>query len=727
MKMLRIIVLMTMFLMPMRAQAAITIDFGAIAGTIQSVVTNVKVKIDRIKANVMEWKIVQTLGSALKSVSEFFQKLEKEYKKQKEKFDMWREDITRFLSDMEAYYTATLDVYQKALDTAEYLAEIGARFQAYLAEGESIIKDSGDTIKMCGNNLVELVNVVKQAKDQWAELQANYDRYEARKEELERQLANLQKHEESNAVTNEIRNLRDQLQNHLAQIDNVKQGIRSVKNQFYNHIAEQKSLIYACKYNVQAIKARIKRLICNMTIGELKGFEDQARKLGNSLNNWNQKVENLQIDAYELDTNDASGCVNYCTECSYGTPFASDQKAAEKSQDEACEKCAECKPLPYSSACEGKEEGENCESATALIKVNTLPHGSVQCEREIEQLAKGPDDYSCSKYKKKCDEGDGEACQISCSSMCGSIPAGDDVCCRIAAEKCSGGHGGYCDNYKNNCATYDANKSASACKAMKQDCDRAREELIEGSEMEEPMECETYKTMCGGQYSYNYSVSHSSAIAYADVDLSNIKNIKSGTNEAGVFLLPNSLAICCELDADKVMQDGVLRDCITRYNDVMNRNNYETNPDDPDAKISEADKKFFQCLRKDMGSEEFNDKVKQSDKELAGISLENALAEYLAAGYLEAMQAYNDSFSFKNDQIDPVVNTKNKDMQAAWDIAIDLNLKIGDRLNAISNLWAREQMTRSFMNVKSYRLSDSFISTCQDPDKAENAAGNKGE
>ena len=68
MKMLRIIVLMTMFLMPMRAQAAITIDFGAIAGTIQSVVTNVKVKIDRIKANVMEWKIVQTLGSALKSV-----------------------------------------------------------------------------------------------------------------------------------------------------------------------------------------------------------------------------------------------------------------------------------------------------------------------------------------------------------------------------------------------------------------------------------------------------------------------------------------------------------------------------------------------------------------------------------------------------------------------------------------------------------------------------------
>ncbi len=726
MKMLRIIVLMTMLLLPMRAQAAITIDFGAIAGTIQSVVTNVKVKIDRVKANVMEWKIVQTLGTALKSVTEFFQKLEQEYKKQKAKFDKWREDITRFLSDMEAYYAATMDVYQKALDTAEYLAEIGTRFQAYWNEGESIVKDSGETIAMCGSNLKELINVVKHAKEQWAELEENYERYEANKEYLQQQLNDLEAHEESNAVTNEIRNLRDQLQNHMAQIENLKQGIRSIKNQFYMHISEQKSLIYACRYNVQAIRARVKRLICNLSVGELKGFENQAKKLGSSLNNLNKKMENLQIDAYELENNDASGCVDYCTECSYGTPFASDQKAAEKSQDEACRKCAECKPLPYSSACEGKEN-ENCKSAVAIIKVNTLTNGSVQCEREIEQLVKGPDDYSCSKYKQMCTDGNNEACQISCSSMCGSIPANDDICCEIASRKCYGGHSGYCKNLEENCPTYRADKSASECKTLKEDCDRARGELIEGSEMEEPVMCETYRIMCAGQYSYNYSISRSSAVAYADVDLSNVKNIKSGTNEAGVFLLPNSLAICCELNADTAMQEGALRDCITRYNDVMNRNNYDTNPDDPDAKISEADKKFFQCLRKDMGSEEFDDKVKQSDKELAGISLENALAEYLAAGYLEAMQAYNDSFSFKNDQIDPVVNTKNKDMQAAWDIAIDLNLKVGDRLNAISNLWAREQMTRSFMNVKNYRMSESFISTCQNPDKAENATGDKGE
>lgn len=713
MKMIRVLMLLVLLLMPVRAQAAITIDFGAIIGTIQSVVTNVKVKIDRVKANVLSWKMVQALGSAIKSVSEFFQSLKEEYIKQKAKFDKWRDDITRFISDAEAFYVSALHVYEQALDTAEYLAEIGARFQAYFEEGSSIIKDSGDTVKLCGSNLVELVSVGKHIVEQWDELKQNYRIYKSRKEELEQQLHDLEAHNESNAVTNEIRNLRDKLQNHLAQIDNIKQGIRSIKNQFYNHIAEQKNLIYTCKYNIMLIKARIKRLTCNMTIGEFSGFEDRVQSLGSSVNMWNDKLERLQVDAGNLD-NDISGCVKYCSDCDFGNPMIGDDDGEER--DEACKKCAECKPV----------------KAEAVIQVHNLSHGHVQCERLLEQLFHKPDGYTCAEYKKlcndktACDEADDRSkcleaqavsCQVSCSSMCGTLAGNSDKCCQVAHEECSKGHSGYCENYRNNCGTYDSNQSAAQCKSLKDACDKAREEEVENTNI--PI-CDTYRTLCSGrQQSFNYSISHSSPIAYADIDLNNISNVKSGTDENGVFLLPNNLAICCDLNSDSVLQEGALRDCIARYNDVMKRNTYSYAPSDPQSKVSDADKKFFQCIRKKLGTEEFDDKVKQSDKEAASKIIENALAEYFAAGYLEAMEAYNDSFYFKNNKIDPVVNTKNKDAQSAWDIAIDLNLKISDRLNAISNLWAREQLTRSFVDVKNYRMSKSFLDSCQEPNECK--------
>ena len=100
---LRILLVVLMLMMPIKAQAAIKWDFSAIAGTIQTVVTNVKTQIDTVKATVLEWKFVQRLGSYITTVANFFQSVYDEYTRIRDAYDKWRADILEFKNRLESY------------------------------------------------------------------------------------------------------------------------------------------------------------------------------------------------------------------------------------------------------------------------------------------------------------------------------------------------------------------------------------------------------------------------------------------------------------------------------------------------------------------------------------------------------------------------------------------------------------------------------------------------
>ena len=103
---------------------------------------------------------------------------------------------------------------------------------------------------------------------------------------------------------------------------------------------------------------------------------------------------------------------------------------------------------------------------------------------------------------------------------------------------------------------------------------------------------------------------------------------------------------------------------------------------------------FVKCMQKAVnvaGRENAIDDTKaQKESQDIGRDIYNGYVEYITAAYFEAMNIYNESLTFKNDQIDPILNSETADVDASWRIAKEMHMILGTRLNILNKLWSRE-------------------------------------
>jgi len=655
---LRILVVVLMLLMPLKAQAAITWDFGAISGTIQNVVTNVKTAIDTAKGTVLEWKFIQHLGSCISTVAEFFQNVRNEYDRIRNMYLKWREDIVNFQKSIKDFYNSTMDVYKAALDTAENISEIATRVQVYLNESKDLIQYIGATVTKCVDNTVELVKFKKHFNEQKEELNQTLEFHRAEKAALEQELAALEANpnSDSNEITNRIRDTRERIYILDGQINNFLGTLDDIDNQIVNFIMSQKGLVYECIDDVRMIRGRVDRLLCNIKNTEIKGFESKINQIGNSINNWSNSILQLNNTTQDLKNDFTEGCgdvdmvLDSCYLCDLD----------RTNNKEACNKCNICKPT----------QGETLSYAP-------LPSGDDKCEEKIREILGAPGAESCLSYKNTCEEQISKGnpysntCEISCSPLCGTIDPGSQTCCNIYNSKCSAGKENYCDKYRENCNSGQG----------------------------------------GGQISFNYSVSTSSATAYA-FSINNLGDAKSGNDEYGNLIIPDNMAACCQDDSSDALKDGEMYKCINRFITAAYT--------EVGTEISEDDKIFFQCLRRTINRDkdfkdirdktgftdlkDFDPQVRSSDNKAAAMFLEEAYAEYLAGAYLDALRSYQDSLEYANE-IAKENNSSYKDIGSNWVAVGNMSLKVNNRINEIGKIWAREQLIRAVNKARNYKIS----------------------
>lgn len=140
-------------------------------------------------------------------------------------------------------------------------------------------------------------------------------------------------------------------------------------------------------------------------------------------------------------------------------------------------------------------------------------------------------------------------------------------------------------------------------------------------------------------------------------------SMKSGTTEDNMLIVPESLGLYCNLDYASAAEKGAMDACLKKINTIR----YSTQDEATATEISNA--------RKDI---------------------QNGYVEYLAAAYFEAMDIYNESLTFKNKVVDPVITSETPDVRAAWIYAKEMNQIVGTRINALNKLWSRSLGVKTF-------------------------------
>ncbi len=136
-------------------------------------------------------------------------------------------------------------------------------------------------------------------------------------------------------------------------------------------------------------------------------------------------------------------------------------------------------------------------------------------------------------------------------------------------------------------------------------------------------------------------------------------SVTGGSNRTaeGVMVLPKHVAFLCELDAETAAEKGKMDECLKKLNAVSTS---EVTEETSKAKIEEYTK-----------------------------DIHNGYVEYLAATFLEAMEIYNESLTFKNNVLDPFLTTPTNDVDNAWGVAKSMHEVLGGRINKLHHLWAR--------------------------------------
>ncbi|MBR1948639.1 MAG: hypothetical protein IKA30_02470, partial [Alphaproteobacteria bacterium] len=149
---------------------------------------------------------------------------------------------------------------------------------------------------------------------------------------------------------------------------------------------------------------------------------------------------------------------------------------------------------------------------------------------------------------------------------------------------------------------------------------------------------------------------------------------KTGDTPEGMMVIPESVAMYCELDYESAVEKGKLDECLRKLNTISTS-----------------------MVTEERAKKEIDDATKD---------VNNGYVEYLTATYFEALETYNDSLTFKGNELDPVMTTKTSDIDASWRIAKEMHLVLGERVNKLRKLWAR------VLGMKMYSkyASEKFVS-----------------
>lgn len=160
------------------------------------------------------------------------------------------------------------------------------------------------------------------------------------------------------------------------------------------------------------------------------------------------------------------------------------------------------------------------------------------------------------------------------------------------------------------------------------------------------------------QTSFNQSTIHNSyPLAFASS--MSVDTVGNETMD-GTLIVPMSIYLFCGgLNYEKASEEGKYAGCLQKAINIGQRDNKE------DA----GGKKESQDVSRDI---------------------QNASVDYTVASYFDAMNIYNESLTFKNNKLDPVLNSQTADIDGSWRIAKEMHMVLGTRLNILRKLWARE-------------------------------------
>ncbi len=156
-------------------------------------------------------------------------------------------------------------------------------------------------------------------------------------------------------------------------------------------------------------------------------------------------------------------------------------------------------------------------------------------------------------------------------------------------------------------------------------------------------------------------------LGFANID----STTKIGETPEGVLVVPESVYLNCNLDYEAATSDKKMDTCLKKINDVV---------------VSEVSEETPKGMIDDYARDIYNGYV-----------------EYLTATYFEALETYNDSLTFKNNEIDPIRTSSTSDIDGSWAVVKEMHMVLGSRFNKLRKLWARKlgmKMYSQYVNEK---------------------------
>ena len=723
---------------PQPAQAAITWDFSAITSSIKNAILAAKRQVTLVKENVSQWKIVQNLGGMIKSVSEFYQSAEKYLKAKKEKYLKYMTDIQNFIADANAFYYSALETYHAALDAAEHVTETFNRYQAYLQEGRDIIQFAKETLSYCKDSVTNVFDMAKEAKEQLEEQKKQKEEAEAEVERLQAEIAELERQQgseegltpEEQQRLREIQALLDKYQQWLDEEGTSQQYSRELSriNSEINRLNNLRNSVLAQMNSPEAGGFISEGEITGETSSgpvemitlstALKRIDDMIRDLEVEAEVYQEKLRFVSNKEYyrneiaRLEEEKAN--LGHHNESNVATNWIRDRRDRLEI---------------YMAKIDTFNRAIANINRQIVNFISTQRNMIAQCKWRIATVKARTERLMCNATV-----GEAEAMDNEIQKLGGSLNNWNDQLVHLQDDWEEFGQDfDGCEQLRVDCeygmtdefgswnwdwdffhsAEINDEKTQAACEDYLKVCEDTQHEGVLNVKIE-PMqggvpECERSidELLSSTDYDttpliYKHSVSYSEPIASAFIDMGNLSgDEKSGTTEDGVFLLPVGLGKCCDLGNDASGEE--IQKCISKFNKARLGSSGQ--------QISDEDKYFYQCIRHELNKPDFDDKTLPNDAAYAGQYLLEGYAEYLAANYLDAMGIYNESFIYKEEQIDPVASNETKDIKSAWIAIVEMNRQISHRINEINRLWSREQAARAYFNAISYGVNSEQEST----------------
>jgi len=169
----------------------------------------------------------------------------------------------------------------------------------------------------------------------------------------------------------------------------------------------------------------------------------------------------------------------------------------------------------------------------------------------------------------------------------------------------------------------------------------------------------------------------SETLVFADISMD------GGTTPDDTLVVPEEITLSdqCEGISYKTAAEGAMDTCLKKINDTI----------------------FSKVADENDESDTENTASKESIDDAVQM-MQNGLAEYASAGFFEALNIYNESFNFKNDQVDPVVNRSIGSVDEAWVNVKEMQKIVGTRFNNLRKLWARSLGTQVFEVYQKYGI-----------------------